>query len=213
MNEIDENPASIAVEPRPSEANGPDFTSVVSQPSYARTLFFGPQGLRPGWGFAFYVAMFYPLQYAAAKWMASLNLGSLWAMMLGEAAIFVAAVIPSLILAKVERRNWGVYGLPIRQSFGKLFWMGSIWGFASITLLLASLHGLHVFDFGHLALHGARIAKFALFWAAMFLLVGFLEEFMLRGYAQFTLARGIGFWPAALLLSATFGLIHLNNDG
>jgi hypothetical protein len=30
---------------------------------------------------------------------------------------------------------------------------------------------------------------------------------------QFTLARGVGFWPAALVLSCGFGLIHVQNDG
>jgi membrane protease YdiL (CAAX protease family) len=35
----------------------------------------------------------------------------------------------------------------------------------------------------------------------------------LRGYSQYTLARGIGFWPAALILSSAFGLIHLRNGG
>jgi len=47
----------------------------------------------------------------------------------------------------------------------------------------------------------------------MFLLVGLYEEFLLRGYSQFTLARGIGFWPAAVVLSCTFGLVHLSNGG
>jgi uncharacterized protein len=186
--------------------------SALAQPSYARTLFLGPQGLRPGWGFAFYVVMFYTLQRFAGNCVDLFHVHGLWAMMLGEFAVLVAAVIPSLILARVEHRAWGVYGLPGPQAFGKFFWIGALWGFAGITLLLASLHGLHAFDFGYLALHGIRIAKFAAFWALMFLLVGFFEEFMLRGYAQFALTRGIGFWPAALVLSAIFGLIHLNND-
>jgi len=46
-----------------------------------------------------------------------------------------------------------------------------------------------------------------------FLLVGLFEEFSFRGYSQFTLARGIGFWPAALVLSCLFGLNHLRNEG
>ncbi|HVO79495.1 MAG TPA: CPBP family intramembrane glutamic endopeptidase, partial [Terriglobales bacterium] len=33
------------------------------------------------------------------------------------------------------------------------------------------------------------------------------------GYIQFTLAQGIGFWPAAALLSALFGATHVNNPG
>jgi hypothetical protein len=52
-----------------------------------------------------------------------------------------------------------------------------------------------------------------LFWAAFFLLVGLFEEFLLRGYSQFTLARAMGFWPSAAVLSCLFGLIHLQNGG
>ncbi len=133
--------------------------------------------------------------------------------MLEEFAVLVAAVVPALVLGRVEKRPWGVYGLPGRQAFGKLFWVGALWGFASITLLLGVMYGLRVFDVGHLAMHGARVVKFAAFWAGMFLLVGFFEEFLLRGYSQFTLTRAIGFWPSAVLLSCTFGLIHLANAG
>jgi hypothetical protein len=43
--------------------------------------------------------------------------------------------------------------------------------------------------------------------------VGWFEEFLLRGYTQFTLARGIGFWPAAVALSCVFGAVHLGNGG
>jgi uncharacterized protein len=191
---------------------GPDF---AVQPSYARTVFFGPEGLRAGWGLAFYVAMFYPLQFVASRWAWSLNLGAegLWSMMLAEAGVLLAAVIPSVVLARVEKRVWGTYGLPGRQAFGKLFWVGATWGFAGITLLMALMYGVRVFAVGHLAMHGARIIRFAVFWAAFFLLVGFFEEFLLRGYSQFTLTRAIGFWPAAVFLSCTFGLIHLQNTG
>ena len=34
-----------------------------------------------------------------------------------------------------------------------------------------------------------------------------------RGYAQFVLSEGIVFWPAAFLLSASFGALHLQNPG
>jgi len=191
---------------------GPDF---AVQPSYVRTVFFGPEGLKVGWGLAFYVAIYYPLQFVATRWAFSVSLGAegLWSMTLAEFGVLLAAVIPSLVLARVERRAWGTYGLPGRLAFGKLFWVGAAWGFASITLLLAMMYGVRVFDVGHLVLHGARIVRFAAFWAGFFLLVGFFEEFLLRGYSQFTLTRGIGFWPAAVLLSCAFGLIHLQNAG
>ncbi|HZW94221.1 MAG TPA: CPBP family intramembrane glutamic endopeptidase [Candidatus Eremiobacteraceae bacterium] len=190
----------------------PDFSV---RPSYVRDVFFGADGLRAGWGLAFYVAMFYPLQFVASRWAGSLELDAsgLWPMMLEEFGVLLAAVLPPLLLARVEKRRWGVYGLPRQQAFGKLFWLGGVWGLAAITVLLAALYGLRVFELGHLAIHGSRIWKFAGFWAVFFLLVGFFEEFLLRGYTQFTLTRAIGFWPSAILLSCTFGLIHSQNAG
>lgn len=208
-----EQPSPVAESTNPG-VPGPSFTAAV-QPSYVRTVFFGPDGLKPGWGMAFYVATFYPMQFVASRWAWSRSLGpdGLWSMMLAEFGVLVAAVVPSLVLGRVEKRAWGGYGLPGRRAFGKLFWVGTVWGFAGITLLLGLMYGLRVFAVGHLALHGPRMVKFAAFWAAMFLLVGLFEEFLLRGYSQFTLTRGIGFWPSAVLLSCTFGLIHLQNAG
>jgi membrane protease YdiL (CAAX protease family) len=57
------------------------------------------------------------------------------------------------------------------------------------------------------------ILRWALLWAFFFLLVGLFEEFAFRGYLQFTLADGIGFWPAAWILSLGFGAVHLMNKG
>ena len=195
-------------------APGPDF-SAATQPSYARTLFMGPDGLRPGWGFAFFAVMFLALQHLSSELAFRWDLGAsgLWSMLLEEIGDFFSALIPSLLLARIEQRSWGAYGLPLRRVFGKMFWIGVLWGFAAITFLMVVLFGAHYFTFGHVVLHGMRLAKFAAFWAVMFLFVGLFEEFLLRGYSQYTLTRGIGFWPAALTLSCAFGLIHLRNGG
>src|SRR5450631_2333328 len=214
MSELEVNPESSTPTSPAASRSGPEF-AVVHQPSYAHTVFLGPEGLRPGWGFAFYVLMFYPLQKLAVDLAWSRNLGSsgLWSMMLEEFLNLVAAVVPAVALVRVERRPWRRFGLPGKQAFGRVAWLGSLWGFTGISLLIFVLYGLHAFAFGQVVLHGARFARFAAFWAGMFLLVGLFEEFFLRGYVQFTLARGIGFWPAALVLSCGFGLIHLRNDG
>jgi membrane protease YdiL (CAAX protease family) len=207
------NEAEVVAAPQ-STPSGPEF-ALATQPSYVRTVFLGPDGLRAGWGFTFYVATFLLLQRAVAGLAWSRNFGDsgLWSMMLEEFGDLIAALIPAAVLMLVERRPWRVYGLPAKEAFGRLFWVGALWGFAGISLLMFSLYGLHGFVFGHVVLHGARLLRFAGFWAGMFLLVGLFEEFLLRGYTQFTLARGIGFWPAALALSVSFGLIHLRNEG
>src|ERR1700727_3044213 len=180
----------------------PEFAA-ANQPSYARVVFLGPEGLRPGWGFAFYVIAFYVLQKVVVElaWMHDFGASGLWSMMLEELGDLVAAVVPALVLARIEHRQWGMYGLPKAQFFGPKFLIGAVWGFAGISVLMFALYGAHIFSFGHIVLHGARVARFAAFWAVMFLLVGLFEEFLLRGYSQFTLGRGIGFWPAAVTLS------------
>src|SRR6202789_3406193 len=117
MNNHEHKP--LAPEHPESATAAPDF---AVQPSYVRTVFLGPDGLRAGWGFAFYVAMFYPLQFVAVRWAGSLNEGPLRSMALAELGVLLAAVIPSVVLARVEQRKWGVYGLPGRRAFGKFFW-------------------------------------------------------------------------------------------
>jgi uncharacterized protein len=214
MSDLESNTGGgTAAGPTPS-LSGPDF-AVVHQPSYARTVFLGPEGLRAGWGIAFYLLTFFLLQRLAVDlaWRRDLGASGLWSMMLEECGSLVAAVIPALILMRVEVRPWKTYGLPADVTFGRLFGTGGLWGFAGISLLMFTLYGLHAFAFGHLVLHGVRLLRFAAFWAVMFLLVGLFEEFLLRGYTQFTLGRALGFWPAALVLSCAFGLIHLRNGG
>lgn len=208
-NEQNDSSASPA-----SSGTAPEFAAATT-PSYVHTLFLGPDGLRPGWGFLFYGVTFFVLQnlVAAAAWSRDLGASGLWSTMLEELGDFLAAVIPSILLAQVERRPWGAYGLPLRSPLPRRFTTGALWGFGAISLLMLTLSGLRCFAFGHIVLHGARIARFAVFWAVLFLLVGLFEEFLLRGYSQFTLARGIGFWPAALTLSCAFGLVHLRNGG
>jgi uncharacterized protein len=195
-------------------ANG--SPAIAPQPSFARKLFLNPHGIRVGWRLLLYVLMAvgmalvlgFILQPSHAHGAARL-----WVQVAQEGMLVLAAVVPALVMARVEKRSFGDYGLPGRQAFGKLFWIGCLWGLLAITVLLVAIRGLHGFYFGHLALQGIRILKFAVFWGFFFLLVGFFEEFLLRGYTQFTLTDATGFWPAAAILSATFGGLHWGNSG
>jgi membrane protease YdiL (CAAX protease family) len=187
--------------------------------SVIHTIFLGPDGLRAGWRFVIYLASFFALLYALA-WVTRPLIPAhphqrppVWVFLFGELESLVAAVVPALFLARMEKRAFGDYGLPFSQAFRKQFWLGMLWGIVAITVLLLVMRGVGVFYFGGLALHGPRVLKFAVFWAVLFLVVGLFEEFVTRGYSQFTLTRGIGFWPAAVFLSAIFGGIHLGNQG
>lgn len=189
--------------------------AAATAPSYAYILFWGPDGLRPGWGFAFYVVAYLALQALALRLVGLRDFGDsgLWSMLLLEVGNFFAAAIPALVLARIEGRSWSAYGLPIRQAFGRRFWVGALWGFLSISLVILTIYSGHSYSAGHIILHRARLLRFAAFWGSYFVVVGLYEDFLFRGYSQFTLARGIGFWPAAVLLAATFGWVHRGNEG
>jgi uncharacterized protein len=173
----------------------------------------GSNGLRSGWSLFLDVVLFASIVFAGARCGRWLHFGEIWSQLVRELGVFLAAATSALVMARIERRPWSAYGLPVRGIFSKRFWSGAVWGFAGISLLLMALHEANAFDFGHIVLHGMLIVNFGLFWGVVFLLVGLFEEFFLRGYAQFNLARGIGFWPAAILLSSVFGVSHLRNAG
>lgn len=187
--------------------------------SLPELIFQGPGGLRVVWRILLYVSVFAAIAFALL-WLgrsllpdAPSGVARLWQEMYGEAALLIASLAPAFLMARIESRSFDDYGLPRQQAFGKLFWNGAAWGIFSIIVLLSLLSGAHVFSFGHLALHGVRIWRFALFWGAYFLLVALFEEFLLRGFLLFTTTRSLGFWPSAGILSFAFGAIHLMNTG
>jgi CAAX protease family protein len=204
--------------PSPVPDSTPAAPPAIPEKSSAiRQVFKGPEGIRAGWRFLMYMVMFvaigFALMFIVQHSSPPTRAPALWSMLISEFLGFVAAVIPAVVMGRIERRSFGDYGLPLRSAFGKLFWVGALWGIVALTILILTLRGLQGFYFGGLALHGMRIVKFAVFWGVVFLLVGFFEEFLIRGYTQFTLACGIGFWPAAVLLSGLFGALHLGNPG
>jgi membrane protease YdiL (CAAX protease family) len=132
------------------------------------------------------------------------------------------------IMAWVERRPLGTFGFGGGRKVRHLA-QGIFWGAASLAVLVGALWatGHLVFD-GRLLGAGAAIRNAGLF-AVAFLGVAFTEEYLLRGYLQYTLARGCsgilaffgagersapgGFWAAALVLSFLFGFGHAANPG
>jgi uncharacterized protein len=175
-------------------------------------LFVGPDGLRPGWRIFLYFGMGTIVFFVLSSFeylIPERGAGFLWQALYIQAVLAISSVVPALAMAKVEKRPFCTYGLGLRKIRVKLFCSGLLWGIVAISVLMLIMHDIGVFSFGTLGLHGARIAKFALFWGVFFLLVGIFEEFTFRGYTQFTLSRATGFWPAAFILSISFGALHL----
>ena len=132
--------------------------------------------------------------------------------LVGESAQILIVFIATLIMARIERRRLLSYGYTDNHKLVRLV-SGIAWGFLCLSGLIGVLWkaGLLVFD-GR-ALTGFTACKFALGWGFVFLMVGFFEESLLRGYLQHKLSSGIGFWWAALLLSVAFLLGHAGNEG
>ena len=131
-----------------------------------------------------------------------------------ELASFAGAFAGAWVMSRLQKRRFGDYGLPLRGAFGKLFWLGALFGLMEISAVVGAMAALGCYHFGWIELAGTPQAlRWLIFWAAFFLLVGFYEEFAFRGYVQFTLSQGLGFWPAALLLSVAFGIVHIFNPG
>jgi membrane protease YdiL (CAAX protease family) len=125
----------------------------------------------------------------------------------------VGTLLAAWVMARLEGRRLGEYGLPWRDGQGKLFLQGAAFGIAEISAIIGVLAATGYYSFGSLEVHGASLAKWTLFWAAVFVVVGFFEEYAFRGYAQFVLTKGFGFWAATIVTSAIFGLVHFANPG
>lgn len=211
-----------------------DFTSAapiepvaapVRPPSIVHTIFLGPNGIRAGWRLLMFLAMFFAIARAVGfglghipafvSWAKSHPAGTIVATFqtATEALAVLMLCFSAWVMSKIEKRSFADYGLPLRDAFGKRFWLGVPFGFGALSLLLGVIALLHGFSLAGTESHGANAAKYGLLFAIAFILVGIFEEFSFRGYMQATLQQGIGFWPAAILLSIAFGAIHLQNLG
>ncbi len=187
----------------------------AGEPRRARDLFLGPSGLRAGWRLLIFGAIALALVSARKAFFRGALGGSdqVTRYVANKAASFLTFLFASWVMSRIEGRSIAEYGLPWRRMFRSRFWSGSAIGFAAVSALLLLLRILGVFDFGGFALHGAQTLEYGLGFGVIFALIGLEEEFRYRGYGLFTLATGIGFWPAAVVSSAVFGYGHAGNVG
>jgi hypothetical protein len=202
--------------------------------------FFDDDGLRPIWGILIFLALreiliycVYPLAETLVRLPASpVGVIRPRLMIAAEGAGLFCVAATTWIMARIERRPNSAYGLGGKHRVGNLL-AGLSWGFALLSLLVLALRAAGLLAFDGRRLFGAAALHYSVIWLAAFLLVGLLEEYLFRGYLQFTLARGIGeiyawfqtassppsrsrafgFWTAACILSLSFSLMHTQNAG
>jgi len=188
-------------------------------------VFLGPHGLRSGWRVLIFAIAFAICAIGVHLAFQHIGVGRETTrqvrsgillpsyVLIWEGIQCVLILLVTAVFSRVEQRPWRDYGLPWADAFRRRVWLGALWGLAAISIEIAITYALHGFAFDGLALPPATVARYGIEWGMAFLIVAIFEETTFRGYVLQTLARGIGFWPSALICSALFGAIHINNAG
>lgn len=193
-------------------------------PPALEQIFYNDRGLRAGWRLLIYCGIMFILVYGVTLIIRRLggapkgnpvpDFVQVIFQAVGELILFLALVFLAWIMSRIEHRKLGVYGLPLGRSVLPGFVAGYfLWGFLPLTFLLLVLRCLQVFYFGDMNVLNTHILGWGLLWLLSFLMVGFFEEYLMRGYFLYTLADGIGFWPAAIIQAILFARLHMGNGG
>jgi membrane protease YdiL (CAAX protease family) len=226
-------------EPLNTQTAPPNQAQFASgRPSALQKIFIGVDGLRAGWSLSIFIVLLVALLKGVGAIVRLMHLfpkgsGGDTALVpsfgfFAEFVPFLATLLVTWIMSKIEKRPNSVYGLGGRRKLPN-FLTGLAWGVTCLSLLVLTLWrtGLLVID--SRLLFGLGALRYGAIWLVIFLLVGLLEEYLTRGYVLFTLSRGLagiyswlfktrhskafGFWTAAVVLSLLFGLGHGKNPG
>ena len=198
--------------PTPADATlTPDTVAPTMKAKLLRGLrwtFLGSQGLRAGWSVLIFAILFVLLASGVGYAFVHMHLigkrsdFTASTAFFGELSAFLALAGAAAFVAFIERRrSLLAFNLPGPRRITRFF-SGLLAGFLALSALVGALTWGGWMHFGPIALTGAAIFKFGALWAAVFLLVGCVEEGLFRGYLQFTLTRGINFWWALGIVAA-----------
>ena len=190
---------------------------------FMKRIFISREGLRSGWSLALFLFIYATLtlgaQFSFAKfpvlrdWAAKQPHGVISA--LGQIEFtgleLLILLVAVGVTSKVEKRSFKYYGLSTAGRDYLRFLQGMAFGFGMASILMGLIALLGGFSVSGFAISETAIFSNAFLYGVGFGLVGFFEEFAFRGYMQATLQRGIGVWPAAVILSLAFGAMHLPN--
>jgi uncharacterized protein len=235
----------------------PSAPELPPQPSMAHSIFIGPFGLRAGWSLLIYFSILAAVVFSVRGITHYYNAKSHDAAVAAaraagkpapsatpakpdpnepmpflpgmeqEGIAFAVVFLISLMMAAIERRRFTAYGLGGQHSLSRFF-TGAVWGVAALSLLVGSLRVFHLISFDAQLDHGWAVLGYGGVLLLLFLFVGLLEEYIFRGYLQFTLTRGlvglgnlispkharsIAFWIATLITSGLFFFAHTGNSG
>jgi len=119
-----------------------ELTTVSRGETLSERMFAGMQGVHAIWRLLIYLMCVFFTGWFAL-WLGTSLFSEpvrgpavLWREMYVQAALVLAATLPALLMARLEGGNADFYGLPRRQAFGRMFWVGTGSGLAAITILI-----------------------------------------------------------------------------
>ena len=217
----------------------PKLETLPLKPSVLRQIFVSADGLRAGWSILLFLLIAFLVAKTATGLIARVHPfappaagGEVTASftLAMEGVSLAVILLAAWVVSRIERRSFPRYGLD--WSFRRLrqFAVGWLWGLLLLSLLVGGLWATGALVFTGRVLAGFDILRWGVIWSLGFLCVSLLEEFLTRGFLQFTLTRGVAglagavgmmprtrkllsFWVVALFFSFVFGLGHKNNPG
>ena len=199
-------------------------------------LFFHRRVLRAGWGLLLFVLL--TLLLVAGQTLALRTVPRLRDVphtilvphdALGNMVALFAVAVATAVVTMLEQRRYGDYGFGGKTRVPLLL-AGVACGAAVLTGLMLVLRAMGLVS---LRINAASTMsdhwRQGAIWAGFYILVGFVEELLLRGYLQFDLTRAVAsllrtyfgarsgvstaFWASATLLSIVYALLHGLNVG
>lgn len=179
-------------------------------PAAARRILFNEHRLRSGWRIAIFFVVFFALLIAAQFATGFAPPGVLsW---LSPTLSFTAALVAGwIVLARLDGRPIGALGFAFtpatwRETGGGMLVGSALIGVAALLLLLTGA-ARFIPDDGDAVGYLSALVGTLLFFG----ISAAWEEVLFRGYPFQALVEGVGAWPATLVASALFSLLHAAN--
>jgi membrane protease YdiL (CAAX protease family) len=129
---------------------------------------------------------------------------------LNEIALFVPAMVALWLITRfVDRRPLKAFGVGFLPHWRQHLAYGLFVASGMLAVLVAGCYA-----FGYVSIHwtGGQVPILTLLGTASVLLLGAAtEELLFRGFPLQVLTEGMGTWPAVIVMSAIFGVMHMNN--
>jgi len=122
-------------------------------------------------------------------------------------ALLVGLIIFIGYFKKIEKRTIRSLGFEKHIGYWKNYKIGILTGIV-ISVIVGILHYVIKIDVWPTEYTALRAIKSMLGFVPAAMLIGFLEEGFFRGYVYRSFSKDIGIWPAAILTSAIYAILH-----